>query len=298
MDRLPVNKTWKMYVGGAFIRSEGGGVYPVTGASGKVGQNGGKGPVLGNACTATRKDLRNAVEAADKALVKWSGKSHFNRGQILYRVGEMMESRADELTGILRRSTGASSAAAKREVVASIDRMIYYAGWADKYTQVLGSTNPVASPYFNFTVTEPVGVAGAIAPDFAPLLALVSQVAPIIVSGNTVVSLVSEQHPAPSVLFGEILAVSDVPGGVVNLLTGRRETLLKPFGAHEQIRGLDFFLSREEARVVEEASAESIKRCKWRQDATEKSLYSEEAESVYEIRNFIEFKTTWHPHWV
>lgn len=297
MERLPVSKTWKMYVGGGFIRSEGGDVYPVYGSVGKGAHAAEEGALLGNACRATRKDLRNAVEAAAGAFAGWSGKSSFNRGQILYRIGEMMEGRADELAGVLRRSIAASAAAAKKEVAASIDRMVYYAGWADKYAQILGSTNPVANPYFNFTVPEPVGVVGVIAADTAPLLGLVSQLAPIIVSGNTVVALASERHPAPGVLLGEVLAVSDVPGGVVNLLTGHRRDLLKPFGSHEQIRGLDFFLSEEAARVVEEAAAESVKRCKWRQDQGEKSLYAAEAESVYEVRSFVEFKTTWHPYW-
>lgn len=297
MERLPVSKTWKMYVGGAFVRSEGGGVYPVHGAAGKGARAVEEGPVWGNACLATRKDLRNAVEAAVGAFVGWSGKSPFNRGQILYRIGEMMEGRADELAGILRRSAASSAAAARKEVSASVDRLVYYAGWADKYAQVLGSTNPVASPYFNFTVPEPLGVVGVIAGDAAPLLGLVSQLAPIIVSGNTTVALVSERHPAPAVLLAEVLAVSDVPGGVVNLLTGRRRDLLQSFGSHEQIRGLDFFLSEGEAGMLEEAAVESVKRCKWRQDLNEKSLFAAEAESVYEIRSFVEFKTTWHPFW-
>lgn len=286
-----------MYIGGAFVRSEGGGVFPVHEAPAGSGRKRGEGALMGNACRATRKDLRNAVEVAHNAFGGWSGRSPFNRGQILYRIGEMMESRAGELTEVLRRSTGASSAAARKEVVVSIDRMIYYAGWADKYQPVLGSTNPVAGPYFNFTVTEPVGVVGAIAPDFSSLLTLVSQVAPIVVSGNTVVALASERYPAPAVLLGEILGVSDVPAGVINLLTGHRRELLTPFGSHEQIRGLDFFLAQEEAAEVEQAAAGAIKRCKWRRETDEKALYADEAESVYEIRSFIEFKTTWHPHW-
>lgn len=297
MERLPVNKTWKMYVGGGFIRSESGGVYPVYDASVKKGESASAVP-MGNACQASRKDLRNAVEAAQKAFGGWSGRSAFNRGQILYRVGEMMESRAEELADSIRRSTGVSAGAAKKEVTSAVDRMIYYAGWADKYGQILGSTNPVASPYFNFTVAEPMGVIGVLAADFSPLLGLVHQIAPIIVSGNCVVALAAERHPAPSVLLGEIMAVSDLPGGVVNLLTGARKPLLEPFGSHEQIRGLDFYLAREEARVVEESSAASVKRVKWRQEKDEKSLYAAQAESIYEIRSFIEFKTTWHPHWV
>jgi aldehyde dehydrogenase (NAD+) len=283
-----------MYVGGAFIRSESGGVYPVRQANATPDQ---AIVLLGNACQASRKDLRNAVEAAEKAGAGWSGRSAFNRGQILYRIGEMMESRANELADSIRGSSGVSAAAARKEVATAVDRVVYYAGWADKYAQVLGSTNPVASPSFKFTVSEPVGVIGVIAADFAPLLGLINQLAPIIASGNTVVALASELHPAPAVLLGEILAVSDVPGGVVNLLTGRRAPLLTPFGSHEQIRGLDFHLTPDQAREVEQSAAASVKRCKWRQEE-EGYLYSAEAESIYEIRSFIEFKTTWHPHWV
>jgi acyl-CoA reductase-like NAD-dependent aldehyde dehydrogenase len=294
MERLSIHKTWKMYVGGAFVRSESGRVYPVHESSGKASQ---PGEFMGNACSATRKDLRNAVETADKAFSGWSARSAFNRGQILYRLGEMMESRATELADLLRRSRGVSAAAAGREISTAVDRILYHAGWADKYQQVLGSTNPVASPYFNFTVTEPMGVIGVIASDDAPLLGLIQQFIPAVVSGNTVVALASERHPAPAILLGEILAVSDFPGGVVNLLTGIRRDLLGTFATHEQIRGLDFVLSEEEAREVEAGAAGSIKRCHWR-EGDEKQLYAPEAESVYEIRRFIEFKTTWHPHWV
>lgn len=297
MERLSVNKTWKMYVAGAFIRSESGRVYPVHAASRKSTSNGNHGDLMANACAATRKDLRKAVEAADKAFGGWSGRSAFNRGQILYRLAEMMESRAAELIDLIRQSTGASAGAAKKEVTTAIDRVIYFAGWSDKYAQVLGSTNPVASPYFNFTLPEPMGVVGILAGDEAPLLGLIHQVAAVVVSGNTAVALASERCPAPAMLLGEVMAVSDFPAGVVNLLTGERADLVRQFAAHEQIRGLDFVLSQPEAKVVEEGAAGSIKRCHWRRGG-DKSLYAPEAESVYEIRHFIEFKTTWHPHWV
>lgn len=296
MERIPVVKTWKMYVGGAFVRSESGAVYPVYESGKKADHD--AGALIGNACEASRKDLRNAVEAAEKAWQGWATRSAFNRGQILYRVGEMMESRAGELAVSIKRSSGGSLRTAKKEVAAAVDRMIYYAGWADKYAQILGNSNPVASPYFNFTLPEPIGVVGVIAADCSPLLGLVHQLAPIMVSGNTVVALASATAPEPAVLLGEILAVSDLPGGVVNLLTGHRASLLTPFGSHEQIRGLDFYLTEDEAREIETSAAASVKRCKWRRESDPKGLYSPDAESVYEIRSFIDFKTTWHPHWV
>src|SRR3954462_4648128 len=210
MSRLPITKTPKPYVGGAFIRSESGRTFPIKDAAGNF---------FANIPQCTRKDLRNAVEAAAKAGPGWARRTAYNRGQILYRLGEMLEARRQEMIDTLARF-GASKAAAAKEVDVSIDRLVYYAGWADKYEQVLGNVNPVASPHFNFTVTEPMGVTGAIAPDSPALLGLISLVAPIIVSGNTVIALVSETTPYPAVLFGEMLATSDLPGGVVNLLTG------------------------------------------------------------------------------
>lgn len=304
MDRLAVNKTWKMYVGGEFIRSESGITYPVheprARRASTVKTNGDSrfGNLIANACRAGRKDLRNAVEAADKAAGAWARRSPFNRGQILYRFSEMLEGRREEMAYELRRATGKGAAAARKEVAAAIDRCVYYAGWADKFAQVLASANPVAGPYFNFTLSEPMGVVGIIGGDDAPLLGLLSQLLPAIVSGNVAVALASEKFPGSSALLGEIIAVSDVPGGVVNLLTGFRKELAPTFATHEQIRALDFVLPQPEAKAVVEAAAESIKRCHWREPVKDEQWFAPEAQSVYEIRRFIEFKTVWHPNLV
>ena len=228
MSRLPITKTPKVYVGGAFIRSESARVFPLRDAAGNF---------FANIPQCTRKDLRNAVEAAAKAGPGWAKRTAYNRGQILYRLGEMLEARAGELADAIRLG-GASKGAAAREVTAAVDRLIYYAGWADKYEQVLGNVNPVAAPYFNFTVTEPMGIVGIIAPDEAPLLALLSLVAPAITSGNTVVALASSAQPYPAIVLGEMLATSDLPGGVVNLLTGFRKELVPTFATHAHLRAL------------------------------------------------------------
>ena len=225
MSRLPITKTPKVYVGGAFIRSESARVLPVHDADGKL---------LGNVPRCTRKDLRNAVEAAAAAGPGWAKRTAYNRGQILYRLAEMLESRAAELAASLAHGNAAG------EVAAAIDRIIYYAGWADKFAQVIGNTNPVSGPYFNFTLPEPMGVVGVLTDEAAPpLLGLLSQIVPVIVSGNTVVAFAPEAAPLPAILLGEMLAVSDLPGGVINLLTGRRAELLPTFATHEGIRAVD-----------------------------------------------------------
>src|SRR3954468_18646020 len=228
MNRLPVTKTPKPYVGGAFIRSERGRTFPVKDAAGEF---------FANIPQCTRKDLRNGVEAAAKAGPGWAKRTAYNRAQILYRLSEMLEARRQEMLDTLMRF-GAAKNAAAREVDASTDRLVYYAGWADKYEQVLGNVNPVASPHFNFTVTEPMGVVGVIAPDAPPLLGLISLIAPIITSGNTVIALASEKTPYPAILLGEMLATSDLPGGVVNILTGFRKQLVPTFATHTHLRAI------------------------------------------------------------
>src|SRR3954467_3810346 len=228
MSRLPITKTPKPYVGGAFIRSESGRTFPLK-------DNGGN--FFANIPQCTRKDLRNAVEAAAKAGPGWAKRTAYNRGQILYRLGEMLEARRAEMIDTLG-IFGATSAAAGREVDATTDRLIYYAGWADKYEQVLGNVNPVASPHFNFTVTEPMGVIGVIAPDSPALLGLISLIAPVITSGNTLIALASEKTPYPAILLGEMLATSDLPGGVVNILTGFRKELIATFATHTHLRAI------------------------------------------------------------
>ena len=294
--RLPITKTPKVFVGGAFIRSESGRVLPVYHQQKKSGTK----TLVGNVPRCTRKDLRNAVEAAAKAGPGWARRTAYNRGQILYRLGEMLESRAEEMAASIAQSSGAGSGAARagREVSASVDRLIYYAGWADKYAQVLGNTNPVAGPFFNFTLPEPMGVVGVIADAAAPsLLGLLSQIAPIIISGNTVVALASEAAPLPAILLGELLAVSDLPAGVVNLLTGLRAELVPTFATHEGLRALDAAgVSEDEAKAFGLGAAESVKRLKTRsQTEPPLDLFSATTQGVEEIGAFVESKTVWHP---
>ena len=288
MQRIPVTKTPKVYVGGAFIRSESGRVFPVL-------KKNAAGTLLGNIPQCTRKDLRNAVEAAAKAGPDWAKRTPYNRGQIIYRLGEMLEARSAEMADALVISGAGSKSVAAKEVSASVDRLIYYAGWADKYEQVLGNTNPVAGPFFNFTVAEPMGIIGVIADDEAPLLGLLSQVAPIILSGNTVVCLASQEFPYPAIVLGEMLATSDLPGGVVNILTGFRKELVPTFATHTHIRAVSAIVSADEKRELATGAAESIKRVRARRRGDGLDWMSEKSQSVYEIRDFIEFKTTWHP---
>src|SRR4051812_4354269 len=298
MARIPVTKTPKIYVGGQFIRSESGRVFPVRAAGrGTRGAAGGKGEaaLLGNIPQCTRKDLRNAVEAAAKAGPDWAKRTPYNRGQILYRLAEMLESRSAEVADALVVSGAATKAAAAKEVVAAVERLIYYAGWSDKYEQVLGNTNPVAGPFFNFTVAEPMGIVGIIAADAAPLLGLLSQIAPVIVAGNPCVCLASQQFPYPAIVLGELLAVSDLPGGVVNILTGFRKELVATFATHTHIRGVSAVVDQEEKKQLQLGAAESIKRVRARKRGDQLDWAGAKAQSVYEIRDFIEFKTTWHP---
>ncbi len=287
MARLPITKTPKVYVGGAFIRSESARVFPLRDRAGNF---------VGNIPQCTRKDLRNAVEAAAKAGPGWAKRTGYNRGQILYRLAEMLEARSAEMAEALAAmtSSAAGQTAAQREVAATVDRLMYYAGWADKYEQVLGNVNPVAAPYFNFTVTEPMGVVGVIAPDMPALLGLVSLSAPGIVSGNTVVALASEKFPYPAILLGEMLATSDLPGGVVNLLTGFRKELVPTFATHTHLRALSAVATPEERKTLELGAAESVKRTRIAA-APGGDWFADGAQSLQAIRDFLEFKTTWHP---
>jgi aldehyde dehydrogenase (NAD+) len=283
--RLPITKTPKVYVGGAFIRSESGRVTALNDA---------KGNFFANIPQCTRKDLRNAVEAAAKAGPGWAKRSGYNRGQILYRLAEMIEARRSEMAQAIELG-GASEAQASREVTASIDRLIHYAGWTDKYEQLLGNVNPVASPHFNFTVTEPMGVVGVIAPDDAPLLALISLIAPAITSGNVVVALASQTQPYPAILLGEMLATSDLPGGVVNLLTGLRSDLIPTFATHEHLRAISGVASAADRKQLKLGAAESVKRARLQKAEEPIDWFADNAQGLYEIRELIEFKTTWHP---
>jgi acyl-CoA reductase-like NAD-dependent aldehyde dehydrogenase len=279
--RLPVRRTAKLYVGGEFPRSESGRSYEVFSHDGRA---------LGWAARASRKDLRDAVRAARAAQPGWAGKTAYNRAQILYRVAELMEGRRGQFESELA-DTGASDPA--HGVNASIDRWVWYAGWADKIAQILGGTNPVAGPYFNFTVPEPTQLVGIVAPQDQPLLGLVSRLAPAIVSGNAAVVLASEKHPMPAVTLSEVLATSDVPGGVVNLLTGFTSELVPWLAGHMDVNAIDVTGVPEELTAqVEELAAENVKRVHRGPDA---DPFSEEAQSPYEVTALMEFKTVWHP---
>ena len=301
MTRLTITKTSKVYVGGAFIRSESARTFPLRDAAGNF---------LANIPQCTRKDLRNAVEAAAKAGPGWAKRTPYNRGQIIYRLAEMLEARKADMADALRLGAAATSpqnrkasvrarplskSAVAREITATIDRLIHYAGWTDKYEQVLGNVNPVASPHFNFTVTEPMGIIGLLAPEEAPLLALVSLIAPAITAGNTVVALASAAQPYPAIVLGEMLATSDLPGGVVNLLTGFRKELVPTFATHTHLRAIAGVASAEERKQLKLAAADSVKRVKLIQAEEPVDWFSNKVEGVYEIRTHVEFKTIWHP---
>src|SRR5450755_2293760 len=227
--RLDVKKTYKLFIGGKFPRSESGRYLPAKSA---------KGEHLDNCAHASRKDFRDAVVAARTAVDGWSKATAYNRGQILYRAAEMLQNRASELVNEIARSTDVSAAKAKREVTLAIDRLVHFAGWTDKYPQVFGSVNPVASPHFNFTTPEPTGVVVVLAPDEPSLLALVSLIAPVILSGNTAIVVPSEKFPLPAATFAEILATSDLPGGVVNILTGKRAELVPHIATHMDVNAI------------------------------------------------------------
>ena len=283
--RLPITKTSKCYVGGAFIRSESGRVTALHDADGKF---------FANIPQCTRKDLRNAVESAAKAGPGWAKRSGYNRGQILYRLAEMIEARAAEMARAIALG-GAKDADAAKEVSASIDRLVHYAGWADKYEQVLGNVNPVASPHFNFTVTEPMGIIGVIAPDEAPLLGLISLIAPAITSGNVVVALASRAQPYPAIVLCEMLATSDLPGGAVNLLTGLNSELIPTFATHEHIRAISGVANAADRKQLRLGAADSVKRVRLQKSEDAPDWFADSAQGVHEIRELIEFKTTWHP---
>ena len=283
--RLPITKTPKVYIGGAFIRSESARTFPLKDATGKF---------FANIPQCTRKDLRNAIEAAAKAGPGWARRTSYNRGQIIYRLGEMLEARQADMAEALAVG-GASKSAAAKEITATVDRLIYYAGWADKYEQVLGNVNPVASPHFNFTVTEPMGIVGLLAPDEAPLLALISLLAPAITSGNTVVALASSAQPYPAIVLGEMLATSDLPGGVVNLLTGFRKEIVPTMATHTHLRAIGGVASADDRKALKLGAADSVKRVKLHKTEEPVDWFSAQAQSLYEVRDHLEFKTTWHP---
>jgi acyl-CoA reductase-like NAD-dependent aldehyde dehydrogenase len=259
MSRLPVRKTYKLFIGGAFPRSESGRTYEAEGQ---------------NVARASRKDARDAVKAARSAVPKWAGMTAYNRGQVLYRLAEMVEARAGEFADLC---TG------REEVERTIDRIVWYAGWTDKLAQVLGGSNPVAGPYFNFTVPEPTGVVAIVAPPEPPLLGLVSRLAPVLAGGNVVVAVAAETHPLAAIELAEAIATSDVPGGVVNILTGHPSELAPWLASHMDVNALDIPASDAE---LERAAAENVKRV---------HRAKPDVQSPYEIGAFLELKTVWHP---
>ena len=280
-SRLGIAKTYKMYIGGAFPRTESGRVY-----NPKIGNQS-----IGNVCLASRKDLRNAVVAARSAQPGWASRTAFNRSQILYRIGEMLEGRTDQFCSELK-DQGLSSKQAQQEITQSIDRLIYYAGWCDKYQQVFSSVNPVASSHFNFSVLEPKGVVFVFANESSPLLGLVSLIAPVIAAGNSVVVLASESMPLSAITFSEVLNSSDVPGGVVNVLTGNAEELHEHAGRHMDIDAIAFDRSDADLfKNIQAFAADNVKQVK----QFDVNWQASENENPYLITEFCEVKTTWHP---
>ena len=262
MSRLSIKKTYKLYVGGAFPRSESGRTFEAEGH---------------NVARASRKDARDAVRAARAALPAWAGTTAYNRGQVLYRLAEMMEARADDLAVVC---------SGREEVDAAVDRVVWYAGWADKLAQVLGGANPVAGPYFDFTIPEPTGVVAVFAPAEPPLLGLVSRMLPPLAGGNVVVAVASEQHPVAAVELAEAVATSDFPGGVVNVLTGFANELAPWLAGHMDVNAIDLTGIDGPTAELERAAAENVKRV---------VRSSPDAASPWEIEAFLEHKTVWHP---
>lgn len=281
-ERLEVRKTYKLYVGGAFPRSESGRSYVVSDTSGGF---------LVNAALASRKDARDAVTAARKAFPGWWRASAYNRGQVLYRVAEVMEGRRAQFVDDVAAGEGLERAAAVASVDAAIDRWVWYAGWADKLAQVLGGTNPVAGPYFDFSLPEPAGVVAVLAPQQSSLLGLVSVLAPAIVTGGTAVVVASELLPLAAVTLAEVLATSDVPGGVVNVLTGRTAELAPGLAAHMDVDGIDLAgADPGQTRDLEVAAADNLKRVHRRRDEDWAAV-----PSLQRLKAFVETKTVWHP---
>lgn len=287
-ERLPILKTYKLYLGGAFPRTESGRTTVVEDAQGQP---------CAHLCRASRKDFRNAVVAARKAQPAWAGRSAYNRGQILYRMAEMLEGKAGEFVDALAATVPGGASRARREVETSVDRLVAFAGWSDKYQQILGCQNPVEGPFHNFSLPEATGVLALVASNEEPLLGLMSLLAPALCAGNTVVALGSEAHPLATAIFGEVCATSDVPAGVVNLLTGQRTELLEQFASHRDVDGISAAsCSTEEKRTLELGAAENLKRVHVLALDDEQDWYNAaERESPDCIESCVEIKTIWHP---
>jgi acyl-CoA reductase-like NAD-dependent aldehyde dehydrogenase len=282
MTHLTVSKTYKLFIGGAFPRSESGRTYQAL-------DN--KGNFLANAALASRKDLRDSVVAARKGYVAWSKATAYNRGQVIYRIAEMLEGRRTEFLELIMISTGASTKQATAEVDAAIDRLVHYAGWTDKLAAVLGSANPVSSPYFSYSAPEPTGVVGILAPPGSPLLGLISAIAPVITAGNSCV-VIAAQDPCVAITFAEVVATSDVPAGVINILTGRIAELAPHLAAHADVNALDLTGASVELRkALEQAASETVKRVYVPKGIPDFAA----APGTARLRAFLEIKTVWHP---
>ncbi|MEU0884021.1 aldehyde dehydrogenase family protein [Lentzea sp. NPDC005914] len=282
-DRVSVAKTYKLYIGGAFPRSESGRSYPVTDS---------KGGFLANAAQGSRKDARDAVAAARKAFGSWSGATAYNRGQVLYRVAEVLEGRREQFITEVAASEGVPVKKAQSLVDAAIDRWVWYAGWTDKIAAVLGSANPVAGPYFSFSTPEPTGVVAVLAPQQSSLLGLVSVVAPVIASGNTCVVITSQERPLPAITLSEVLATSDLPGGVVNIITGRTAEIAPWLASHGDVNALDLTGAPESLRAdLERSAAGTVKRV-LRNKVSEDFAVTPD---MSRLRAYLETKTVWHP---
>ena len=283
-DRISVAKTYKLYVGGKFPRSESGRVYPVTDAKGKF---------LANAAHASRKDVRDAVVAARKAFGGWSAATAYNRGQVLYRVAEVLEGRREQFIAEVAASEGVPAKKAQSLVDIAIDRWVWYAGWTDKIATVLGSANPVAGPYFSFTVPEPTGVVGVLAPQQSSLLGLVSVLAPVLATGSTAVVVTSAERPLPAITLSEVLATSDLPGGVANILTGRASELGSWLASHGDVNALDPTGAEVADRTeLARAAANTVKRVLTVPDAEPDWTIRPD---MSRLRRYLEAKTVWHP---
>jgi acyl-CoA reductase-like NAD-dependent aldehyde dehydrogenase len=286
VSRIDVRKTYKLFIGGEFPRSESGHSYIV---------NDERGRFVANAALASRKDARDAVVAARKAFPGWSGRTAYNRGQVIYRVAEVMEDRRPQFVEAVRQGEGGTAAVAGKVVDAAIDRLVWYAGWTDKLAQVVGNANPVAGPFFNLSTPEPTGVVAVIAPAGSSLLGLVSVVAPVLVGGNTVVVAASPDLPLPAITFSEVLATSDLPAGVVNVLTGSLDRTAPTLASHMDVNGIDLTGmagDAEQARTLEEAAADNLKRVR-RAPEAEPDWYDDPG--LDRMTTFLETKTVWHP---
>jgi acyl-CoA reductase-like NAD-dependent aldehyde dehydrogenase len=282
-NRIAVAKTYKLYIGGKFPRSESARSYPVTDS---------KGAFLANAAQGSRKDARDAVSAARKAFAGWSGATAYNRGQVLYRVAEVLEGRREQFIAEVSAAEGVAAKKAQALVDAAIDRWVWYAGWTDKIAAVLGSSNPVAGPYFSFSTPEPTGVVAVLAPQQSSLLGLISVVAPVIASGNTAVVVTSQDRPLPAITLSEVLATSDLPGGVVNLLTGRTAEIAPWLASHADVNALDLTGAPDAIRTdLERSAAGTVKRV-LRTRAGED--FTREPD-ISRLRAYLETKTVWHP---